>query len=476
MDNLTKANLRFMADQTGTGLTDRHWELLEYTYHYYQRNKVGPLYRNLAKHTGATKEELDALFPHGLNSLYTWVLIPIQSPGDSCKPLTTVDVDKYREVYMDYNGTTPVREEVARAICEFHADETSFGNPSSSTWLGRKAYEVVQRARERIANALAVDPREIFFTSCGTEANNFAFKGLVSHWTGSQSGHMIVSKVEHPAVLHTAEFLQGRGLDVTWLDVDEGGRVRVEDVVNAFRKDTFLVSVMTANNEIGTINPIEEIGWQCHERGIAFMTDAVQAFGKIPMYPKEWGANLVSISAHKIYAPKGVGALYVDRSTVQLSPLLHGGDQETGFRGGTENVAGIMAFGLAAELAMKEMEFESKRQTALRDKLLAGLLAIEPDLRINGSMDNRLCNNLNVGFPGVDGGSLLLSLNQIGVYVSSASACQAGSDHVSYVIKALGPNVRTDGIIRFSIGKMTTEDDIDYVLTYLPAILKELKR
>ena len=474
MNNLTKTLINRMSKVTNTNLTERHNELLEYACSYYDEHRVGPLYQNIERTTGATKEEIDSLFPYGLISLYTWVGIPIQSTGSPCKPMAAVNVENFREVYFDHNATTFVREEVKSCLVKYYQGVYGFGNPSSSTNVGRNAYNIIHTAHVRIADLLNVGVEDIIFTGCGSEADNMAIKGVAFNHL-EDKGHIITSKVEHPAVIESLRYLEKLGFDVTYLDVDCDGRVLPQSVKECLRKDTILVSIMAVNNEIGMINPIKEIGALCREAKVPFMVDAIQGFGKIKLRPKEWGISLLSMSGHKIYAPKGVGALYVEKG-LQLVPLVHGGSQEFGKRAGTENVGSIMAFGLAAELAQKEMESEANRLAELRNIFLDELRRIEPLAIINGSLEDRIPNNINVGFPDIDSGSLLLSLNLIGVYVSAGSACSAGSSDASHVIKALGVDTDRYGIIRFSFGLPNTIEDVKYLFQYLPSILKQLRQ
>lgn len=473
MDNLAKALINRMAKITETRLTSKHFKILEYAYDYYRKNKVGPLYQNLKKHTGAKKEDIKRLFPHGLNSVYTWVGIPITSTDNTCKPVATVEVEGFREVYLDYNATTPLRKEVIKCLRDFNEDRFSFGNPSSSTNLGKKAYDWNFQARCSIAECLKVKPEEVIFVSGGTEANNMAIKGIAFK-NLKKKGHIITGKTEHPSVLGSTKYLQSIGFDVTFLDVNREGIVSPQSVKKHIKKNTILVSIMAANNEIGAVNPIKEIGEICCNAGVPLMVDAVQAFGKIEINPKEMGISLLSISGHKIYAPKGIGALYIDER-VSLNPLIHGGKQEFRLRAGTENVGSIMAFGLAAQLIYNEKKKENKRLEKIKEFCLNGLKKIEPKLIVNGSIQHGLPNNLNIGFPDIDSGSLLLSLNKIGVYVSSGSACEAGYNEASHVIRAIGVDTEKYGIIRFGFGLSTTIGDIKYMLRYLPAILKQLQ-
>ena len=373
-------------------------------------------------------------------------------------------------MYFDSNATTPVRSEVVNALTDFFRDSRSFGNPSSSYGLGGLAYDVIDRARRRIAKCLRAEPAEIFFTGSGTEANNLAIKGI----TGKhESGHIISTNVEHPSVLNTLRLLESEGYDVTYLPVASDGTLSADAVAQAIRPDTILVSIMAANNEIGTIYPIAEIGAICKAHKVPFHVDAIQAFGKVRIFPKEMGIDILTMSGHKIYAPKGVGALYLNPE-MALDPLIHGGGQENGLRSGTENVAGILAMGVAAKCLRTEMDERNTRYEYLRQRFLNKLNDMEPDAIINGTLESRLPNNLSVGFPGVDSGSMLLSLDQIGVYVSAGSACSAGDDEVSHVLEAIGADNDHYGTLRFSFCHDTTKEDIDYLFEHLPKILTQL--
>ena len=463
-----------MARQTGTSLTSEHFRVLDFTYDYYRKNKIGPLYHVLKTRLGITRNRLKELFPHELQSVYTWVGIPIQSSANICKPAATVKVDDYRNVYFDHNATTYIRDEVKKILIDYFKGKYGFGNPSSSTDLGRAAYELIYNSRIEIARTLKVSPFEIYFTSGGSEGNNTAIKGIALKHLKTK-GHIISTKTEHPSVLSTLSWLKSIGFSVTLVDVDEKGFVIPASIENAIRENTVLVSVMGVNNEIGTINPIGKIGSICRAKNIPFVVDGVQMYGKVPVNPKKLGISAFVISGHKIYAPKGIGAIYVDKE-MELEPLIHGGEQESGFRAGTENVGYIMALARAAALIHLEMQDENKRLLELRDFFLENLKKSVPGHIINGSLEDRLPNNLNVGFPDVDSGALLLSLNQIGVYVSSGSACSSGSKEASHVIKALGVDTDRYGIIRFSFGKKNTIDDIKYLFKYLPDILEQLQK
>ena len=473
MNNMTKTLVNRMSKVSGTVLTDEHMKVLDYAQRYYEHHKVGPLFQNLKKNIGVTRKDINQLFPHGLNSVYTWVGIPIHSADQSCKPLATINVKDFRQVYLDYNGTTPLRKEIVECLVAYSSDPERFGNPSSSTPLGKVAYNSVQEARQDISNCLGVWDKEIIFTGSGSEANNLAIKGIAFQHL-ERKGHIISSKVEHVSVLQSLAFLQKIGFDVTYLEVDKQGIVSSQAVQDEMKPETILVTIMAANNEIGAINPVREIGHICQSADVPFMVDGIQAFGKLPLEPKSMGIALLTMSGHKIGAPKGVGALYVDES-LSLIPLIHGGGQEFGVRAGTENVGSIAAFGKAAKLSYQEMASERERLRALQAYFLIELRKIVPNFVVNGSIENRLSNNLNVGFPGIDSGSLLLSLNQIGVYVSAGSACSAGSREASHVIKALDVDTDYYGIIRFSFGWQTCKDDLDYLFKYLPEILKQLK-
>jgi cysteine desulfurase len=474
MNNLSFTQIHDWSRRTGTVLTNRHYELLDYVHGFYEKHRVGPLFPNLKRHMGATKEEIETLFPNGLNSLYMWVGIRIINPSSGCKPMATVEVSNFREVYLDHNATTYVRDEIRAQLMEHLGDPMEFGNASSSTTLGNRAHHLIQEARQRIANCLDVEPSEIVFTGCGSEANNFGIKGLCLGRTGGRGGHIVTSSVEHSSVLESVRWLeQDMGFEATYLPVDADGRVSPEQVREALRDDTMLVSIMAVNNEIGVINPLEEIGAVCRRAGVPLMVDAIQGFGKIDLDPKAWGISVLTISGHKIYAPKGVAAMYIDRD-LELAPLIHGGAQEHGRRAGTENVAFISALGLAAKLMHEERRVESQRLATLRDYFLTRLHEIEPRAIVNGSLVHRVAHNLNIGFPGIDSGALLLSLNQMGVYVSSGSACHAGATEASHVIRALGVDTGRFGTIRFSFGLRTTREEMDYLFEYLGEVLQIL--
>ncbi|USG65948.1 cysteine desulfurase [Brevibacillus ruminantium] len=393
--------------------------------------------------------------------------------GKPCKPCAELQVTNYREVYLDHCATTYVRPEVGKWLSEYYLNQWGFANPSSNTLEGRYASDQIERARKTIADCLSVSAEGIIFTGSGSEANNLAIKGIaMQHW--AERGHLITSKVEHSAVLQVMNYLETLGFSVTYLDVDKEGRVSVQDVENAIRPDTILVSIMAANNEIGTLNPIGEIGQLCKARGIPFMVDAIQAFGRIPLHPEEMGISLLSFSGHKMYAPKGVGGLYVGEG-IPLQPLIHGGGQERELRAGTENVASIVAMGKAAELMHREMEQETERLLALRDRFLTELGKIEDDFVINGSLEYRAPHNLSIGFAHVDSGALLRSLNRIGISTSISSACHSRRTKTSHVLEAIGADTEKYATIRFSFGLQTREEDLLYLFQYLPRILELLR-
>jgi len=377
-----------------------------------------------------------------------------------------------KRIYMDHNATTPLREEVLEAMLPYLRDE--FGNASSLHAFGIRARRAVETAREQVAAALGAQPREIIFTGCGTEADNQAIKG-VAFANRSKGDHIITSRVEHKAVLETCEYLEKQGFRVTYLPVDGYGLVSPDDVAQAITDRTILVSVMFANNEVGTIQPIAEIAQVCREQGVYFHTDAVQAVGKLPIDVRQLGIDLLSLSAHKFYGPKGVGALYV-RKGVRIDPLLHGGHQEWGLRAATENVAGIVGLGRALELRLTEMEAEAQRLTALRERLYQGIVARIDHVYLNGHPTRRLPGTLSVSFDYIEGEGIIMGLDLEGIAVSSGSACTSATLEPSHVLLAMGVHPATaQGSIRFSLGRGNTEEDVDTVLEVLPPIVKRLR-
>ncbi|MGI6284526.1 cysteine desulfurase NifS [Neomoorella humiferrea] len=378
-----------------------------------------------------------------------------------------------RRVYLDHSATTPVRPEVLEAMLPFLKEE-AFGNPSTIYSYGREAKKALDEAREKVAGLIGARPEEIVFTSGGTEADNLALIGTAA--ANERKGrHIITSSIEHHAVLHTAQYLMRQGFKVTFLPVTPEGLVRVEDVEEAITDETILISVMHVNNEVGTIQPIKEIGHLARERGIVFHTDAVQSVGKIPVNVDELNVDLLSASAHKIYGPKGVGCLYIRKGT-KITPILHGGGQERKRRAGTENMPGIVGFGRAAELARQELPQEMPRLKALRDRLIKGILERIEDVQVNGDLEKRVATNANFSFRYVEGESLLLSLDMKGICASSGSACTSGSLDPSHVLLAMGiPHEVAHGSVRMTLGRGNTEADIDYVLEVMPEIVARLR-
>jgi len=377
-----------------------------------------------------------------------------------------------RKVYLDYNATTPIHPEVAVFTQPFLHE--LFGNPSSMHWAGREVRPYIDQARECIADMLHAHPEEIIFTSCGTESDNHAIKG-VAFARRDKGNHIITTKVEHPGVLNTCMYLEQRGFDVTYLPVDRYGVVAPDDVRKAIRKETILISVMHANNETGTLMPIQEIGAIAREAGVLFHSDMVQALGKIPIDVNEMHVDLGAFSGHKVYAPKGVGILYM-KEGLDLDNLIHGGHQEAGRRAGTENLLGIAAFGKACEAMHREMAEETPRIERLRKRLLEGIMSRIDDVQLNGHPEFRLPNTLNLSFGFVESEALLIGLDLAGIAVSSGSACSSGSPEPSHVLLSMGiePEV-CQGALRMSLGRGTTEEDIDYVLEVLPDVVGRLR-
>ncbi|HVF52906.1 MAG TPA: cysteine desulfurase family protein [Actinomycetota bacterium] len=376
--------------------------------------------------------------------------------------------------YLDHAASTPLVPEVRDAMLDVLSD--NHGNPSSVHSFGRKAREAVEEARERVAGAVGASPSEIFFTAGGTEADNIAIKGAASKRRGSGS-HVAVSAFEHHAVLDAASWLSKTGLEVTTIPVEADGIVSLGAVTEATRPSTILVAVMAVNNEIGTIQPIREIvvAAKGASPDVLVHTDAVQALGNIPVDVHRWGVDLAAFSAHKLGGPKGVGALFV-RSGVAVEALVHGGGQERGVRSGTLNVAGIVGFGVAAQLAEKEIDSKAERLEGLRAHLLEGLRSEIPDIVVNGTMERRVAGNLNVAIPGTDGETLLLLLDQAGVACSSGAACASGALDPSHVLLAIGtPREVARGSLRFSLGRDSSAEDVDAVVKALPEAVKRAR-
>lgn len=378
-----------------------------------------------------------------------------------------------RFVYVDNSATTQVSDSVFQAMLPWLKD--NYGNPSSIYSIAHEAKFAVDKAREQVANALGADPMEIYFTSCGSESDNWAIKSAARLGAAKGKKHIITTNFEHHAVLHTCQTLEKQGFEVTYLPVNEEGLVSAQQVADAIREDTILVTIMYANNEIGTIQPIAEIGKVCHEKGVWFHTDAVQAVGNVAIDVKEQKIDMLSLSGHKIHAPKGVGALYV-RKGIALPNYLDGGGQERGKRAGTENVAFIVALGQAIADAVKDISAKQKYVSNLRDQLAKGIVEAIPKVRINGSMEHRLCGNLNVSFEGIEGESILLMLDFNGICASSGSACTSGSLDPSHVLLAIGlPHEIAHGSLRLSLAETNTQEDVDYILEKLPQIIQRLR-
>ena len=377
-----------------------------------------------------------------------------------------------KRIYLDYAATTPVHPDVLQTMLPYFTE--SYGNPSSIHYFGQDAKVSMERARESVAALINARPEEIVFTSGGSEADNLAIKG-VAFALEEKGKHIITSAIEHHAVLESLHFLEKRGFRVTYLPVDRYGVVDPRDVEAAIADDTILISIMYANNEVGTIQPIGEIGAIAKQRGVYLHTDAVQAVGHVPIDVNEMNIDLLSTSAHKLYGPKGVGALYVRKGT-RLVSLIHGGEQERRRRASTENIPGIVGFGKAAEIALGEMEEESARITALRDRLIEGLLTRIDDARLNGHPTQRLPNNVNVSVKYIEGESMLLNLDMEGIGASTGSACSSGTLEPSHVLLALGlSHEEAHGSLRFSLGRESTDEDVDRVLEVLPPIVSKLR-
>jgi len=377
-----------------------------------------------------------------------------------------------RRIYLDHAATTPTRPEVVKAMLPYFTD--AFGNASSIYSHGREARGAVEEARTKVAELIGARSEEIIFTSGGTEADNYALKG-VAYANERKGNHIITTSIEHHAVMEVCKFLERRGFKITYLPVDKYGLVAPDDVKRAITDKTILISVMHANNQVGTIEPVEEIGKIAREAGVYFHTDAVQTLGHIPVNVDELKVDLLAISAHKLYGPKGVGALYVRKGT-RLVPLMHGGEQEKRRRAGTENVPGIVGLGRVVELAGQEMGKEAERLAYLRDKLIKGLLEKIDHIRLNGHPTRRLPNNVNVSVDFVEGESMLLNLDLEGICASTGSACSSASLEPSHVLLALGlPAEQAHGSLRFTLGRENTEADVERVLEVLPGIVARLR-
>lgn len=377
-----------------------------------------------------------------------------------------------RIVYADNSATTNISDEVFEAMLPYLKDQ--YGNASSIYKLGRDAQKAIEESRAKVAKALNADPKEIFFTSCGTESDNWAIRGVCEKLKAKGKNHIVTSVFEHHAILHTCQYMERQGYEVTYIPVSDKGLINPEDIRNAITDKTAIVSIMYANNEIGTIQPIEEIAEICHEKKVIFHTDAVQAVGNVEIDVKKQGIDMLSLSGHKIHAQKGIGAIYIKRGLV-LPNLIYGGGQERGKRPGTENTAAIVGLGRAMEIAVQGIPEKNERVTKMRNRLIDGLLTI-PNTRLNGDREKRLAGNCNISFEGVEGESLLLKLDEHGIMASSGSACTSGSLDPSHVLLSLGlKHEVAHGSLRLSINNQNTEEDIDYILEWVPKVIEELR-
>ena len=378
-----------------------------------------------------------------------------------------------RTVYADNSATTRVSDNALHAMLPYFQEK--FGNASSLHAAGREAARALIHARKQVADALNAEPNEIYFTSGGTEADNWAIKGGCAQQLKKGKRHIITTVFEHHAVLHCFELLEKSGFEVTYLPVSKDGYVTAQQVADAIRDDTALVSIMYANNEIGTIQPIAEIGKICRDKGVWFHTDAVQAVGNVPIDVKAQNIDMLSLSGHKIHAPKGIGVLYV-RKGIVLQNLVDGGAQERNKRGGTENIASIVALGQAITDAAENVDAKVERLTKMRDRLIDGVLSTIPKSRLNGGREPRLCMSANFSFEGIEGEGMLLLLDMEGICASSGSACTSGSLDPSHVLMAIGlPHEIAHGSLRISFSEENTEEDVDYILEKLPPIIAKLR-
>lgn len=380
--------------------------------------------------------------------------------------------EEKRLIYLDNAATTRTAPEVVEAMLPYFSE--LYGNPSSVYEFSQKSKEAITGARETIAKCLGAKTGEIYFTAGGSESDNWAMKAAAEAYRG-KGNHIITSKIEHHAVLHTGAWLEKQGFEVTYLDVDENGTVKLEELKKAIRPTTILISIMFANNEIGTIQPVKEIGAIAKEHGIVFHTDAVQAFGQLPIHVDELNIDMLSSSAHKLNGPKGIGFLYI-RKGVKIRSFIHGGAQERKRRAGTENVPGIVGYGAAVERAMKTMEERTARERELRDYLIDRVLSEIPYTRLNGHRTNRLPNNANFSFQFIEGESLLIMLDMEGICGSSGSACTSGSLDPSHVLLAIGlPHEIAHGSLRLTLSEETTREELDYVVESIRKIVEKLR-
>lgn len=381
-------------------------------------------------------------------------------------------MEEKRFIYLDHAATTAAKPEVVDAMLPYFTE--NFGNPSSVYTFSQKNKAKITECREKIAESLGAKSNEIYFTAGGSESDNWALKATAEAYAG-KGRHIITTKIEHHAILHTAQYLEQHGFEVTYLDVDENGVVKLDQLKQAIRPDTILISVMFANNEIGTIQPIREIGEIAKEHGILFHTDAVQAYGQLPINVDELHIDMLSASGHKLNGPKGIGFLYI-RTGLKLRSFVHGGAQERSRRAGTENVPGIVGLAKAVELAMASMQERTEKETAMRDRLIDRLLAEVPYCRLNGHRTDRLPNNVNISFQFIEGESLLIMLDMAGICASSGSACTSGSLDPSHVLLAIGlPHEIAHGSLRMTLGEENTMEDVDYVVDNIKRIVERLR-
>ena len=370
--------------------------------------------------------------------------------------------------YFDNSATTRIKEAVLTEMFPYLSRE--YGNPSSLYSIGRKSKRAIEEARKRVASLINCNSEEIYFTSCGSESDNTALKGI-AYANQNKGKHIITSKIEHPAILHSCQNLEKKGFEVTYLDVDKDGFVNLQTLENSIRQDTILISVMFANNEIGTIEPIQEIAKIAHKNGIIFHTDAVQACGNIPIDVQKMDIDMLSLSGHKIYAPKGIGALYVKKG-IKFERFMDGGHQEKNKRSGTENVAEIVALGKACQIAEKNMEQYQNKLKLLRDYCLEKMKKSFSNIHINGTMEKRLPGNINISFEGQDATELLYKLDEMGICASGGSACSSGDNSPSHVLTAIGlPSELAKGAIRFTFGDFNTKDDVDYLIAAIAHLI-----
>ena len=377
-----------------------------------------------------------------------------------------------RKVYLDYSATTPVKQEVLNEMIPYFTEK--FGNPSSLYEIGAEAKEAITRAREQVAQLIGAKPQEVIFTSCGSESDNWALKST-AQWKKAKGNHIITTKIEHHAILHTCKALEKEGYQVTYLGVGPDGRIDLKELEDAITDQTILISIMMVNNEMGAIQPIKEAAAIAKKHGILFHTDAVQAGGNVPIDVEELGVDMLSLSAHKIYGPKGIGAMYI-RKGVALPPLINGGAQEMKKRAGTENVPYIVGFGKAAELARLHLDEHIAKLTELRNYFIAQVQEKIPYVDVNGGMEHRHPGNANLAFNFIEGESLLLMLDYYGISISTGSACSSKSLEPSHVLVALGvPVEKIHGSLRFTVGDFTTKEDLDYTVECLVKIVEKLR-